>query len=109
VTGTITSSLQPYWAYRHDPGGALPAGEPPATPTAISIFGGAQVPFSKPPRELAERYFNVVRWAEHDRGGHFPAWPSHNCWPTRSARPSVRLAWLPYSAERWLLCAPPAW
>jgi len=26
-----------------------------------------------PAAELAERYFNVVHWAEHDRGDHFPA------------------------------------
>jgi pimeloyl-ACP methyl ester carboxylesterase len=73
VTGTITSSLLPYWAYAHNPGAGLPAGDPPDVPTAISIFGGERVPFPKPPRELAERYFTVTRWAEHDRGGHFPA------------------------------------
>ena len=73
VTGTITSSLLPYWAYAHDPGAGLPAGDPPDVPTAISIFGGERVPFPKPPRELAERYFTVTRWAQHDRGGHFPA------------------------------------
>jgi hypothetical protein len=42
-------------------------------PTAISILGGEQVPFPKPPRELAERYYNVTSWAEHHLGGHFPA------------------------------------
>jgi pimeloyl-ACP methyl ester carboxylesterase len=73
ATGTITSSLLPYWAYRHAPGTALPAGEPAPVPTAITIFGGERVPFPKPPRELAERYFHVTSWAEHDRGGHFPA------------------------------------
>jgi hypothetical protein len=73
ATGTITSSLLPYWAYRHVPGTALPAGEPAPVPTAITIFGGERVPFPKPPRELAERYFHVTSWAEHDRGGHFPA------------------------------------
>jgi pimeloyl-ACP methyl ester carboxylesterase len=73
VTGTITSSLLPYWAYAHNPGAALPAGDPPDVPTAISIFGGERVPFPKPPRELAARYFTVTGWAEHDRGGHFPA------------------------------------
>jgi pimeloyl-ACP methyl ester carboxylesterase len=73
VTGTITSSLLPYWAYAHDPAAALPAGEPPDVPTAVSIFGGERVPFPKPPRELAERYFRLTAWAEHDRGGHFPA------------------------------------
>ena len=73
ATGTITSSLLPYWAYRHAPGTALPPGEPAPVPTAITIFGGEKVPFPKPPRELAERYFTVTTWAEHDRGGHFPA------------------------------------
>ena len=73
VTGTITSSLLPYWVYRHAPASALPPGEPAPAPTAITIFGGEQVPFPKPPRELAERYFNVTTWAEYDRGGHFPA------------------------------------
>ena len=24
-------------------------------------------------RELAERYFTLTAWNEHDRGGHFPA------------------------------------
>jgi pimeloyl-ACP methyl ester carboxylesterase len=73
VTDTITSSLLPYWAYAHDPAAAMPAGEPPGVPAAISIFGGERVPFPKPPRELAERYFRLAHWAEHDRGGHFPA------------------------------------
>ncbi|MGH7911289.1 MAG: hypothetical protein ACREOV_06175, partial [Candidatus Dormibacteraceae bacterium] len=42
-------------------------------PTAISIFGGESVPFPKPPRALAERYYRVTAWAEHPVGGHFPA------------------------------------
>jgi hypothetical protein len=42
-------------------------------PTAIDIFGGEIVPFAKPPRQLAERYFTIASWHEHDRGGHFPA------------------------------------
>jgi len=73
ATRTGASSLLPYWAYRHTPGSALPPDDPPPTPTSIDIFGGEIVPFPKPPGELAERYFNVVSWAEHDRGGHFPA------------------------------------
>jgi len=73
VTGTITSSLLPYWAYRHAPDAALLPGEPAPVPTAITIFGGEKVPFPKPPRELAERYFTVTTWAEYDCGGHFPA------------------------------------
>ncbi|MCU1490560.1 MAG: hypothetical protein JWM85_1965 [Acidimicrobiaceae bacterium] len=73
VTHTIGSSLLPYWAHLHLPGGPLPIDDPSPVPTALSIFGGERVPFPKPPRELAERYFNVTSWAEHDRGGHFPA------------------------------------
>jgi hypothetical protein len=42
-------------------------------PTAVSVFGGERVPFPKPPRELAERFFTLTGWQEHDRGGHFPA------------------------------------
>lgn len=62
ATGTATSSLLPCWAYRHDPTGALPADHPGPVPTAIDVFGGEIVPFPKPPRELAERYFNVAAW-----------------------------------------------
>ncbi len=73
TTRTAASSLLPYWAYRHTPQSALPPDDPAPTPTAIDIFGGEIIPFPKPPRELAERYFNVVHWAEHRCGGHFPA------------------------------------
>jgi pimeloyl-ACP methyl ester carboxylesterase len=73
VTNTIGSSLLPYWAGRHLPVTDLAAGAPGPVPTAVSIFGGERVPFPKPPRELLDRYFALTRWAEHDRGGHFPA------------------------------------
>ena len=73
ATNTIATSLLPYWAHRQRPGAALPPGDVSPVPTAISIFGGERVPFPKPPRELAERYYNVTSWAEHPTGGHFPA------------------------------------
>ena len=73
VTGTISSSLLPYWAYRHEPEAALPADDPSPVSTAVSIFGGERVPFPKPPRELAQRYYTVTDWAEHPIGGHSPA------------------------------------
>jgi pimeloyl-ACP methyl ester carboxylesterase len=73
ATRTAASSLLPYWAHRHASGSALPPDDPPLTPTVIDIFGGEIVPFPKPPRELAERYFRIADWAEHARGGHFPA------------------------------------
>jgi pimeloyl-ACP methyl ester carboxylesterase len=73
VTGTISTSLLPYWSYRRDPGAALPADDPSPVPTAVGIFGGERVPFPKPPRELAQRYYTLTDWAEHPFGGHFPA------------------------------------
>ena len=73
VTETITTSLLPYWAYSHSPEAALPADDPSPVPTAVSIFGGERVPFPKPPRQLAERYYTITGWAEHPVGGHFPA------------------------------------
>jgi pimeloyl-ACP methyl ester carboxylesterase len=72
-TKTAASSLLSYWAYRHAAAAALPADNPAPVPTAIDIFGGEAVPFPKPPRGLAGRYFTVSAWSEHDRGGHFPA------------------------------------
>ena len=72
TTGTIGSSLLPYWAARHEPSGALPVDDPSPVPTAVSIFGGERVPFPKPPRALAERYYTVNQWREYERGGHFP-------------------------------------
>jgi microsomal epoxide hydrolase len=49
-----------------------PPGDPrPVTvPTAVSVFPKEPV---KAPRELAERFFAITRWTEHDRGGHFAA------------------------------------
>jgi pimeloyl-ACP methyl ester carboxylesterase len=73
VTGTITTSLMPYWAHRHGPGAGLPVDDPAPVPTAVTVFGGERVPFPKPPRALAERYYALSAWAEHPVGGHFPA------------------------------------
>ena len=39
-------------------------------PTAFALF---PKDISQPPRELAERFFNVQRWTEMPRGGHFAA------------------------------------
>ena len=73
ATNTITSSLLPYWAYRHTAGAGLPIDDPSGVPTAVSVFGGERVPFPKPPRSLAQRYYRLAAWADHPVGGHFPA------------------------------------
>jgi pimeloyl-ACP methyl ester carboxylesterase len=72
TTNTVATSLLPYWADQHADA-ALPADDPSPVPTSVTIFGGERVPFPKPPRELAERYYNVTDWSEHFVGGHFPA------------------------------------
>jgi hypothetical protein len=66
---TLRLPWQPGWA-RSLPGGAATVSQ---RSTAIDIFGGEIVSLPGHPRELAERYFNVVHWAEHGCGGHFPA------------------------------------
>jgi microsomal epoxide hydrolase len=76
VTGTINSSFAPYfdvtnasamtwieqklkqWANRTD------------VPAAFAMF---PKDLSSPPREWAERFFDVRRWSEMPRGGHFAA------------------------------------
>ena len=73
TTGTIVTSLLPYWSHRHSPDAALPADDPSTVPTAVTIFGGERLPLPKPPRELAQRYYALTHWAEHPVGGHFPA------------------------------------
>jgi len=39
-------------------------------PTAFALFPRD---ISQPPREWAERFFNVQRWTQMARGGHFAA------------------------------------
>jgi pimeloyl-ACP methyl ester carboxylesterase len=73
VTETISTSLLPYWAAQRSPSAGLPADDPSSVPTAVTVFGGERVPFPKPPRSLAERYYSVTAWDEQPLGGHFPA------------------------------------
>ena len=76
VTGTIGGAFMPYFD-------VLNAGPPrwiaeavkqklgsDAVPAAFAMF---PKDLSHPPREWAERFFNVQRWTEFGRGGHFAA------------------------------------
>ncbi|MBO1753940.1 epoxide hydrolase family protein [Allobranchiibius sp. CTAmp26] len=73
ATGTIGTSMLPYWNFGHG-GRELPdPRQRPAVPTAITNFGGERIPLPPAPRDLAERYVQVSDWHEYDRGGHFPA------------------------------------
>ncbi len=69
VTGSINSSFLFYYDSRHDP-------EPPQ-PIRVDVpVGIALSPKENPvtgPREWAEQSYNIARWTEMPRGGHFPA------------------------------------
>ena len=68
ATQTIASSFRPYWDYRNNP---TPLPWTPITvPCAIAIFPRD---LTTPPREFAEHSYNVQRWTEMQRGGHFAA------------------------------------
>lgn len=76
TTGTIGSSFLPYYDRMHA-GAARWIGE-----KVKEAVGSSRVPagfarspkeFSHPPREWAQRFFNVQRWTEMPRGGHFGA------------------------------------
>ena len=68
-TQTITSSVRMYYEGRLAPL-RLGRGESVAAPCAVARFP-IESPF--PPREWVERGYNVVRWTEMPRGGHFAA------------------------------------
>jgi len=65
VTNTIGTSFGPYFE-RETPGN-----ERPAIPTAVTLFPRDLIPA---PRAFADRIFDVRRWTELPRGGHFGAW-----------------------------------
>ena len=76
VTGSIGGAFMPYFD-------VLNAGPPRWIAEAVKQkIGSDEVPagfamfpkdLSHPPREWAERFFNVQRWTEFEKGGHFAA------------------------------------
>lgn len=69
ITQTINSSTRLYYEARHHPWRLKP-GTRIEAPTAVAIFPGELI---LPPRHWAERVYNVQRWTEMPRGGHFAA------------------------------------
>jgi pimeloyl-ACP methyl ester carboxylesterase len=70
VTGTITSSMRDYFDNRwHDE--PLGAGDRVRVPTGIAVCPHQFVPEGEPPREWAERLYDVRRWTVLPAGGHF--------------------------------------
>ncbi len=72
VTQTITSSMRDYfdndnWRFRV----TLGPQELVSVPTGIAVFANTFVDEGTPPREWAERLYNVVQWTSMPSGGHF--------------------------------------
>ena len=73
VTASIGSSMRGYYDFEH-----FETPPPPGTrvqvPSGFAVFADSYRPnTARPPRELAEHFFNITRWTRMPRGGHFAA------------------------------------
>jgi len=72
VTGTFNSASWIYYGRREEGGRLLsPEGRRVEVPTALALFPAELL--SWPPRSYVERVYNISRWTEMPRGGHFAA------------------------------------
>jgi pimeloyl-ACP methyl ester carboxylesterase len=69
VSQTINSSTRFYYENQHN-AWTLGPGQRIDVPCAVARFPGE---ISRPPREWAERFYNLKQWTEMPRGGHFAA------------------------------------
>ena len=69
VTQTINSSTRLYYENQHNPWLIQP-GQRIDVPCAVARFPKE---ISQPPREWAERFYNLQQWTEMPSGGHFAA------------------------------------
>ena len=67
ATGTIGTSLLPYSGRCTPRCSAAPPDDPSPVQHRGDIFGGERIPFPKPPRELAQRYYTL-------QAGRAPGW-----------------------------------
>jgi pimeloyl-ACP methyl ester carboxylesterase len=70
ATQSITTSMRDYYDNRWD-GVTLGPQTFVTVPTGIANFARQFIFEGQPPREWAERLYNVCRWTEMPRGGHF--------------------------------------
>jgi microsomal epoxide hydrolase len=68
ATGTINSADRLYFESQHHP--AQTTTDHSEVPTGVAIFPKDMIPA---PKEFAERFFNIQRWTQMPRGGHFAA------------------------------------
>jgi pimeloyl-ACP methyl ester carboxylesterase len=72
VTSTITSAMRDYYDNRRWQGEPrLGPGDRARVPTAVAVFPHMFVPEGEPPREWAERLYDIRRWTVMPSGGHF--------------------------------------
>ena len=72
MTGSFATSAWYYRALIEEGGVALKAGERCEVQTAFANFPGETL-YSAPPKSWAARAYNITRWTEAPRGGHFAA------------------------------------
>jgi microsomal epoxide hydrolase len=72
MTGSFTTGAWYYRALIEEDGVRLKEGERCETPTAFANFPGEAL-YKAPPRPFVERAYNITRWTDHPRGGHFAA------------------------------------
>jgi microsomal epoxide hydrolase len=72
MTGSFTTGAWYYRGLVEEGGLAFAPGERLETPTAFANFPGEPL-YSAPPRSFAERAYNISRWTDMPRGGHFAA------------------------------------
>jgi pimeloyl-ACP methyl ester carboxylesterase len=70
VTGTITTSMRDYWDNRRR-GISLGSGDWIRVPTGVANFCRQFAFEGEPPREWAERLYDVRHWTPMPKGGHF--------------------------------------
>jgi pimeloyl-ACP methyl ester carboxylesterase len=72
VTSTVTSSMRDYYDNRRWQGEPrLGPDDIAQVPTAVAVFPHTFVPEGEPPREWAERLYDIHRWTVMPAGGHF--------------------------------------
>ena len=72
MTGSFTTGAWYYRAMLEEGGPVLAEGQRCETPTAFANFPGESI-YKPPPRSWADRAYNITRWSEMPRGGHFAA------------------------------------
>jgi pimeloyl-ACP methyl ester carboxylesterase len=72
VTQTIESSMRDYVDNRWLAAELGPA-DAVTVPTAVAVFANQFIDDGTPPREWAERLYNIRRWTPMPSGGHFPS------------------------------------